>query len=99
MIHCLRISSHSFYNLLQDARKHLGTAGLPGPTHTVKIKDLSGGQKSRVALAELALGAPDLLILVIFSVLYCILYFRNLKKLYGLKFPVRITFNRQKVFE
>uniref|UniRef100_A0A915Q5E3 ABC transporter domain-containing protein n=1 Tax=Setaria digitata TaxID=48799 RepID=A0A915Q5E3_9BILA len=47
----------------QEARKRLGTVGLPGPTHTVKIKDLSGGQKSRVALAELALGAPDLLIL------------------------------------
>ncbi|CAG9540082.1 unnamed protein product [Cercopithifilaria johnstoni] len=47
----------------QDARKRLGTVGLPSSTHTVKIKDLSGGQKSRVALAELALGAPDLLIL------------------------------------
>ncbi|VDN34386.1 unnamed protein product [Gongylonema pulchrum] len=47
----------------QDARKRLGTVGLPGPVHTVKIKDLSGGQKSRVALAELALGAPDMLIL------------------------------------
>ncbi|KAL3990375.1 ABC transporter family protein [Acanthocheilonema viteae] len=47
----------------QDARKQLGTVGLPSSTHTVKIKDLSGGQKSRVALAELALGAPDLLIL------------------------------------
>lgn len=30
----------------------------------MKIKDLSGGQKSRVALAELALGEPDMLILV-----------------------------------
>uniref|UniRef100_A0A1I8EI32 ATP-binding cassette n=2 Tax=Wuchereria bancrofti TaxID=6293 RepID=A0A1I8EI32_WUCBA len=47
----------------QDARKRLGTVGLPSSTHNVKIKDLSGGQKSRVALAELALGAPDLLIL------------------------------------
>ncbi|KAM3728305.1 ATP-binding cassette sub-family F member [Dirofilaria immitis] len=47
----------------EDARKRLGTVGLPSSTHTVKIKDLSGGQKSRVALAELALGAPDLLIL------------------------------------
>ncbi|VDL86738.1 unnamed protein product [Nippostrongylus brasiliensis] len=34
-----------------------------GHAHTVKIKDLSGGQKSRVALAELALGQPDMLIL------------------------------------
>ncbi|KHN83428.1 ATP-binding cassette sub-family F member 1 [Toxocara canis] len=47
----------------QEARKRLGTVGLPGHAHTVKIKDLSGGQKSRVALAELALGAPDILIL------------------------------------
>ncbi|GMT02803.1 hypothetical protein PENTCL1PPCAC_24977 [Pristionchus entomophagus] len=47
----------------QVARKNLGTVGLPGASHTVKIKDLSGGQKSRVALAELSLGAPDILIL------------------------------------
>ncbi|MCP9263135.1 WD repeat-containing protein 36 [Dirofilaria immitis] len=30
----------------EDARKRLGTVGLPSSTHTVKIKDLSGGQKS-----------------------------------------------------
>ncbi|CAI4222342.1 unnamed protein product [Auanema sp. JU1783] len=47
----------------QDARKHLGTTGLAGHAHTVKIKDLSGGQKSRVALAQLVLSAPDLLVL------------------------------------
>ncbi|KAF8386346.1 abcf-1 [Pristionchus pacificus] len=47
----------------QVARKSLGTTGLPGASHTVKIKDLSGGQKSRVALAELSLGSPDILIL------------------------------------
>uniref|UniRef100_A0A0K0FKC1 ATP-binding cassette sub-family F member 1 n=1 Tax=Strongyloides venezuelensis TaxID=75913 RepID=A0A0K0FKC1_STRVS len=47
----------------QDARKHLGTTGLAAHAHTVKIKDLSGGQKSRVALADLALGNPDILIL------------------------------------
>ncbi|KAK6023589.1 ABC transporter, ATP-binding protein [Ostertagia ostertagi] len=47
----------------QSARKNLGTVGLAGHAHTVKIKDLSGGQKSRVALAELALGEPDMLIL------------------------------------
>lgn len=49
---------------MQLARKHLGTVGLPSHSHTVKIRDLSGGQKSRVALAELALSAPDMLILV-----------------------------------
>uniref|UniRef100_A0A915D2M5 ABC transporter domain-containing protein n=1 Tax=Ditylenchus dipsaci TaxID=166011 RepID=A0A915D2M5_9BILA len=47
----------------QAARKNLGMVGLAGYAHTVKIKDLSGGQKSRVALAELSLGAPDILIL------------------------------------
>jgi len=47
----------------QEARKNLGTVGLASHAHTIKIKDLSGGQKSRVAMAELALSAPDVLIL------------------------------------
>uniref|UniRef100_A0AC35TVJ1 ABC transporter domain-containing protein n=1 Tax=Rhabditophanes sp. KR3021 TaxID=114890 RepID=A0AC35TVJ1_9BILA len=47
----------------EEARKRLGITGLPGQSHTVLIKDLSGGQKSRVALAELALQNPDILIL------------------------------------
>ena len=38
--------------------------GLASHAHTIKIGDLSGGQKSRVALAELSLCAPDILILV-----------------------------------
>ena len=46
------------------ARKNLGMVGLQGYAHTIKTKDLSGGQKSRVALAELSLGAPDILLLV-----------------------------------
>ena len=29
----------------------------------VRMKDLSGGQKSRVALAELTLSAPDVIVL------------------------------------
>ncbi|KAL7044390.1 hypothetical protein ACKWTF_001902 [Chironomus riparius] len=47
----------------EKARKQLGTFGLSSHAHTIKMKDLSGGQKARVALAELTLGAPDVLIL------------------------------------
>ena len=48
----------------EKARKALGTFGLPSYAHTIKNKDLSGGQKARVAMAELCLTAPDVLILV-----------------------------------
>lgn len=52
------------FNLSEEqARKNLGRVGLPGWAHKVMIRDLSGGQKSRVALAELALNAPDVLVL------------------------------------
>ncbi len=52
------------YNLdYQDSRKMLGRFGLAGYAHTILIKDLSGGQKSRVALADLRCSAPDVLIL------------------------------------
>lgn len=47
----------------QDSRKMLGKFGLASHGHTIKIKDLSGGQKSRVALADLSCRAPDVLIL------------------------------------
>lgn len=47
----------------EKARKQLGTFGLSSHAHTIKLKDLSGGQKARVALAELCLSAPDVLIL------------------------------------
>lgn len=47
----------------QDARKNLGMVGLPSYAHTIVNADLSGGQKARVALAELSLSAPDVLIL------------------------------------
>ncbi|GIY95744.1 ATP-binding cassette sub-family F member 1 [Caerostris extrusa] len=47
----------------QDARKQLGSYGLVSHAHTIKNRDLSGGQKARVAMAELALRAPDVLIL------------------------------------
>ena len=48
----------------EKGRKQLGSFGLPSYAHTIKNKDLSGGQKARVALAELTLNAPDVLILV-----------------------------------
>jgi len=52
------------FNLpVEKARKQLGSFGLQSHAHTVKMKDLSGGQKSRVALAELTLSAPDVIIL------------------------------------
>ncbi|KAG8191664.1 hypothetical protein JTE90_016454 [Oedothorax gibbosus] len=47
----------------QDARKQLGSTGLVSHAHTIKNRDLSGGQKARVAMAELALRAPDVLIM------------------------------------
>lgn len=54
----------------EKARKQLGTFGLASHAHTIKMKDLSGGQKARVALAELCLGAPDVLILVNFNTFF-----------------------------
>jgi len=48
---------------VEKARKQLGCFGLASHAHMVKMKDLSGGQKSRVALAELTLSAPDVIIL------------------------------------
>lgn len=47
----------------EKARKALGSFGLVSHAHTIKMKDLSGGQKARVAMAELCLSAPDVLIL------------------------------------
>ena len=45
-----------------QARKALGSFGLQSHAHTIKMKDLSGGQKSRVALAEVTLSGPDVVI-------------------------------------
>merc|ERR1711976_6775 len=47
---------------VEKARKALGSFGLQSHAHTIKMKDLSGGQKARVALAELTLSAPDVVI-------------------------------------
>jgi len=42
----------------------LGRFGLPGYAHTILMNDLSGGQKSRVAFADLSCSRPDVVILV-----------------------------------
>lgn len=44
-------------------RSYLGRIGLDGKIHKIRIGDLSGGQKVRVALVELQLLKPDLLLL------------------------------------
>jgi ATP-binding cassette subfamily F protein 1 len=46
-----------------EARKYLGMFGLDGARHLIKIGELSGGQKSRVVFASLALKKPHILIL------------------------------------
>lgn len=52
------------YNLpYEESRKQLGTFGLPSHTHTIKIRHLSGGQKSRCALVDMAATKPDIIIL------------------------------------
>merc|ERR1712158_168676 len=52
------------FNLpVEKARKQLGSFGLSSHAHTVRMKDLSGGQKARVALCELTLSAPDVIVL------------------------------------
>ena len=48
---------------VQFARKLLGSCGLSGHAHTIPIKDLSGGQKARVALGQLICSHPDIIIL------------------------------------
>ena len=47
---------------VEKARRALGSFGLQSHAHTIKMKDLSGGQKSRVALAEVTLSGPDVAI-------------------------------------
>ncbi|KII70549.1 ATP-binding cassette sub-family F member 1 [Thelohanellus kitauei] len=52
------------YNLdHQTARKNLGRFGLPSHAHVIRTDNLSGGQKSRVSLCDMALSAPDVIIL------------------------------------
>ena len=49
------------WNIFQ-ARRALGSFGLQSHAHTIMMKDLSGGQKSRVALAEVTLSGPDVVV-------------------------------------
>merc|ERR1712227_557131 len=51
----------------QQARKHLGSVGLESHAHTIPNRDLSGGQKARVALAELIRRNYTFIIYVLFS--------------------------------
>ena len=48
---------------LFDAHKYLGDLGLKGSYHNISLGGLSGGQKSRVALAMIMVGCPDILLL------------------------------------
>eukprot|EP00118_Oscarella_pearsei_P018337 m.187660 g.187660 ORF g.187660 m.187660 type:complete len:685 (+) comp39366_c0_seq17:539-2593(+) len=47
----------------QNSRKLLGRYGLHSHAHTIRMRDLSGGQKARVVFAELASRKPDILIM------------------------------------
>ena len=48
----------------------LGSFGLSSHAHTIKNRDLSGGQKARVALADLSCRQPDVLILVFYIIVF-----------------------------
>ena len=48
---------------IEEARKYLGRFGLTGDLALRPIKNLSGGQKSRLAFAELAFHQPHILFL------------------------------------
>merc|ERR1712099_80623 len=48
---------------VEEARKYLGRFGLQGELALLPVKHLSGGQKSRLAFAELAWSSPHLMLL------------------------------------
>ena len=48
---------------VHDARRRLGSFGLESKVHLNKIATLSGGQKSRIALAAISMNRPHLLLL------------------------------------
>ena len=47
----------------QEIREYLGRIGLKSNEHTLQFKNLSGGQKIRVALVELQMMKPHVLLL------------------------------------
>ncbi|KAK0565702.1 hypothetical protein OC861_003649 [Tilletia horrida] len=47
----------------QEYRSHLGAFGITGPTGLQRIETLSGGQKSRVAFAQLSMQRAHILVL------------------------------------
>ena len=60
----LAVMVRSFPGVLeQELRNHLGSFGVSGPLALQSIYTLSGGQKSRVALAKLTWTQPNLLLL------------------------------------
>ncbi|KNH09000.1 ATPase [Perkinsela sp. CCAP 1560/4] len=50
-------------NSAQEARRRLGSFGLESKAHLHKMFTLSGGQKSRIALAAISMNKPHLLLL------------------------------------
>jgi ATP-binding cassette subfamily F protein 1 len=56
---CRRLNGIS----VQEAREALGKFGLVGKQHVIAIENLSGGQKARVAFADMFCNKPDALFL------------------------------------
>lgn len=52
----------------EEYRRQLGSFGISGPLALQSIASLSGGQKSRVALAKMCMGALEPLIFIIYRI-------------------------------
>eukprot|EP00123_Amoebidium_parasiticum_P017414 comp23842_c0_seq1/m.41634 comp23842_c0_seq1/g.41634 ORF comp23842_c0_seq1/g.41634 comp23842_c0_seq1/m.41634 type:complete len:632 (-) comp23842_c0_seq1:229-2124(-) len=52
-----------FNKTYQEVRNKLGKFGLEGHAHTILIRDLSGGQKARVVLADISFQEPHIMYL------------------------------------